>query len=232
MRVVTGTSGFSFKEWKGAFYPADLPDRQMLPYYSARLGAVEINATFYRMPKPETVRAWGDAVPPGFCFALKAPQRITHKERLVGSEGSLAAFLRAATVLGPSLGAVLFQLPPFFRKDTDKLAAFLALVPPGTRVAFEFRHPSWYDEDTYAVLRERDVALVGGDADDEGKSPPFVPTASFGYLRLRAPAYTEAELAAWSERVRAAPWKEALVFLKHEVKGPEWARRLAELAGA
>ena len=241
MQVRTGTSGFSFKEWKGTFYPATLPDKEMLAHYATRLLTVEINNTFYRMPKPELVAGWAARVPDSFRFVLKAPQRITHRERLKSSEASLAEFLKAASVLGEKLGALLFQLPPFFKKDTDALSAFLGLFPkslpslpslPSLKVAFEFRHESWYVDETFAVLREHDVALVGGDADKAEKSPPLVATASFGYLRLRAPEYTEAELATWTKRILAEPWTEALVFLKHEVRGPEFAEKLAALAAA
>ncbi|HVU02632.1 MAG TPA: DUF72 domain-containing protein [Polyangiaceae bacterium] len=232
MAIRTGTSGFSYKEWKGLFYPEDLPDKKMLSFYSTRLGTVEINNTFYRMPKPELVAAWAAEVGPDFRFVLKAPQRITHRERLVGSEESLSRFFQAAGVLGDRLGAILFQLPPFEKKDVGKLAAFLALLPAGTRAAFEFRHPSWFEEDTYAALRERNAALVGGDAEDAAKSPPLVPTASFGYLRLRADEYTDGGLEDWAKRILAQPWKEAFVFLKHELRGPEFAEKLGRALGA
>jgi uncharacterized protein YecE (DUF72 family) len=232
MLVRTGTSGFSFKEWKGTFYPAGLPDKEMLAHYATRLFAVEINNTFYRMPKPELVLGWAARVPDRFRFVLKAPQRITHRERLQGSEESLAQFLKAASVLGEKLGALLFQLPPFFKKDVETLSAFLSLFPETVKVAFEFRHESWYTDEMFAALRERNVALVGGDADKAEKSPPLVATASFGYLRLRAPEYTDGELAAWAKRIAGEPWKEALVFLKHEVRGPEFAEKLATLTSA
>jgi uncharacterized protein YecE (DUF72 family) len=229
MRIFAGTSGFSYKEWKGTFYPDDIADRGMLAFYSTKLTSVEINNTFYRMPKEETISQWGAQVSGDFRFVLKAPQRITHRERLEHSEESVGRFLDAARVLGDKLGALLFQLPPFFKKDVDKLRAFLPLLPDGVHVAFEFRHPSWYDEETYAALRAKNVAVVGGDADDSEKSPPFVTTANFGYLRLRAPEYRPEELRDWAVRVRAEPWETAFVFLKHEVKGPEYA---AGFAGA
>jgi uncharacterized protein YecE (DUF72 family) len=227
VRLFSGTSGFSYKEWKGSFYPKDLPDKRMLGFYSTRLSTVEINATFYRMPKRELIEGWGAQVSGDFAFALKAPQRITHRERLEGSQESVSQFLQAASALGERLGPVLFQLPPFQKKDVERLAAFLSLLPEGLRAAFEFRHPSWFSDDTYTALESRNAALVGGDADDAAKSPPFVPTADFGYLRLRAPEYTGAELGAWASRIRAAPWRDAFVFLKHEVRGPEFAEGLA-----
>ncbi len=227
MQLFTGTSGFSYKEWKGTFYPADLSDKKMLGYYASRLPTVEINNTFYRMPKPELVSGWASQVGDAFRFVLKAPQRITHRERLENSEESVARFLDVARLLGEKLGAVLFQLPPFFKKDVPRLAAFLPLVPEDVRVAFEFRHASWFSHDVYDALRAKNAALVGGDADDSEKSPPLVATADFGYLRLRAPEYSDAALATWAERIADEPWKAALVFLKHEIRGPEFAEKLA-----
>jgi uncharacterized protein YecE (DUF72 family) len=227
MRPFIGTSGFSYKEWKGSFYPADLSDKKMLGYYSTRLAAVEINNTFYRMPKSELVAGWAAQVGEGFKFVLKAPQRITHRERLEGSEESLAAFLSAARVLGDKLGAVMFQLPPFFKKDVPKLSAFLELLPGDVPSAFEFRHATWFADDVYEALRAKNVALVGGDADDAGKSPPFVATANFGYLRLRAPEYSDEGLAAWADGIAKQAWGAAFVFLKHEVLGPQYAEKLA-----
>jgi uncharacterized protein YecE (DUF72 family) len=227
VKLITGTSGFSYKEWKGTFYPSDLDAKGMLAFYATRLGAVEINNTFYRMPKEELVRGWGAQVPEGFSLVLKAPQRITHRERLAGSEQSVSSFMAAASVLGNKLGAVLFQLPPFQKKDVPLLEAFLPLLPDGVRAAFEFRHVTWYADDTYAALQKRNVALVCGDAEDAEKSPPLVATADFGYLRLRAPEYTDAELRTWAKRISGEPWKEVFAFLKHEVRGPEFAEKLA-----
>jgi uncharacterized protein YecE (DUF72 family) len=232
MNLFAGTSGFSYKEWKGRFYPANQPDRQMLEFYGSRLPTVEINNTFYRMPKREALEGWAGQVPSAFKFALKAPQRITHRERLEGSTDSLRAFLEVAGVLGERLGPLLFQLPPFLRKDIPRLEAFVGMVPEGVRVAFEFRHPSWFADDTYDVLRARGSALVGGDADDADKSPPLIATAGFGYLRLRAEEYEEPALAAWADRIAQQPWTDAFVFLKHEVRGPEFAETLARLFAA
>lgn len=227
MRSFIGTSGFSYKEWKGGFYPSDLPDKKMLGYYSTRLAAVEINNTFYRMPKTELVAGWGAQVGDGFKFVLKAPQRITHRERLQGSEEALASFLAAARVLGDKLGAVMFQLPPFFKKDVPTLAAFLGLLPDDVRAAFEFRHATWFADDVYEALRAKNVALVGGDADNSEKSPPFVATANFGYLRLRAPEYSDEGLSTWADGIAKQSWGAAFVFLKHEVLGPQYAEKLA-----
>lgn len=229
MRLLAGTSGFSYKEWKGTFYPKDLPDKGMLAFYATRLGSVEINNTFYRMPKPEAVAQWGTQVPDDFRFVLKAPQRITHRERLENSDDSVRFFMEAAHVLGDKLGAALFQLPPFFKKDVPRLSAFLAILPGDLRAAFEFRHPSWYDEETYDALRAKNAALVGGDADDSEKSPPFVVTANWGYLRLRSLEYTESRLSEWASQIGGTSWNDAFVFLKHEVLGPKYAEQLAGL---
>jgi len=226
MQAFTGTSGFSYKEWKGTFYPGDLPDKGMLAYYATRLPAVEINNTFYRMPKAELVAGWAAQVEAGFRFVLKAPQRITHRERLEHSEQSLEWFLSSARILGDKLGALMFQLPPFFKKDVSRLAGFLELLPADIKAAFEFRHPSWFAEDTYDALRAKNVALVGGDAEDAAKSPPLVATADFGYLRLRAPEYSDRGLAEWAARIANQPWNVAFVFLKHEVLGPQYADKL------
>jgi uncharacterized protein YecE (DUF72 family) len=229
MRLHSGTSGFSYGEWRGTFYPADLPDAGMLGYYAGRLESVEINNTFYQMPKEPLLERWRDAVAPGFCFALKAPRRITHLQRLRGSEESVAQFLKVAGVLGARLGPVLFQLPPFAKKDAVLLREFLTLLPPELDSAFEFRHPSWFDDEIFEVLRERRAALCGGDSDEGDRSPPLVPTADFGYLRLRAPSYDAAGIRAWHERIATAGFERAYVYFKHEVLGPLYAEHLREL---
>lgn len=230
MRLLPGTSGFSYGEWRGTFYPEDLADAGMLEYYAGRLDSVEINNTFYQMPKPALLERWRDAVPPDFCFALKAPRRITHLQRLRGSAESVALFLNTASVLGTRLGPVLFQLPPFVKKDAPLLREFTTLLPPALDVAFEFRHPSWFDDEIFEVLRERRAALCAGDSDEGDRSPPFVKTADFGYLRLRAPSYDEAGIRTWHERIGAAGIERAYVYLKHEVLGPIYAEHLKRLS--
>jgi uncharacterized protein YecE (DUF72 family) len=230
VRVLTGTSGFSYDEWHGRFYPADLPAADRLAYYSSRLPSVEINNTFYQTPKAPLLERWSAQVTPEFRFALKAPRRITHIQRLKGSTEALGYFWTAASALGAKLGPVLFQLPPFARKDAALLSDFLALLPAGLRPAFEFRHPSWYDDEIYGLLSARAAALCGGDAEDGERSPPFVATTDFGYLRLRAPSYDAAGLRTWSERIRGERWDTAYVYLKHEVLGPDYATFLAALA--
>ncbi len=230
MRVLTGTSGFSYDEWHGRFYPADLPANARLTHYSARLPSVEINNTFYQTPKPELLERWRDAVGADFRFALKAPRRITHIQRLKGAEESLSYFWKAASVLGEKLGPVLFQLPPFAKKDLAVLGGFLAALPAGLRPAFEFRNPSWFDDEVYALLSSRGAALCAGDSDEDARSPPVVATTDFGYLRLRAPSYDAAGLCAWRDRIAAQPWERAYVYLKHEVLGPDYATFLAAIA--
>lgn len=230
MRLLSGTSGFSYGEWRGTFYPEDLADAGMLGYYAGRLESVEINNTFYQMPKAALLERWRDAVPPAFCFALKAPRRITHLQRLRGSAEAVELFLNTASVLGNRLGPVLFQLPPFAKKDAPLLREFLTLLPPAHDVAFEFRHPSWFDDEIFETLRERRVALCAGDSDESDRSPPFVKTADFGYLRLRAPSYDDAGIRSWHERIEAAGLDRAYVYLKHEVLGPIYAEHLKRLS--
>ena len=210
MRILPGTSGFSYKEWKGSFYPEDLPDSEMLRFYSARLPAVEINNTFYRMPRAALLETWAEQVPDGFSFALKASQQITHRKRLKEAGEAVSYFLQVATTLGDRLGPVLFQLPPNLKKDLPRLSEFLAGLPPSFRAAFEFRHDSWFDEEVFTSLADRGAALCW--AEDEELATPRRPTAGWGYLRLRRPDYGEPEIAAWAERIRSQPWSDAYVF--------------------
>jgi uncharacterized protein YecE (DUF72 family) len=231
VRILVGTSGFSYAAWKGSFYPRELAAPRMLAWYAARLPAVEVNNTFYRMPQARTLAAWRDEVPPGFVFALKAPQRITHMKRLHDVDETVSAFFRAAVALGPALGPALFQLPPQMKRDLPRLRAFLAILPPGARAAFEFRDRSWFVDEVLADLAARGAALVVNQSEEF--DPPLVATARWGYLRLRRPAYDAAELAAWAERIRSQPWDDAFVFFKHEdeARGPRFALALAALLG-
>jgi uncharacterized protein YecE (DUF72 family) len=226
MQILAGTSGFSYAEWRGRFYPEGLPGDQMLRFYSARLPSVEINNTFYRMPKPEMLATWGDGAPATFSFALKATRRITHQQKLADVEGDVAHFFQVAAALGDKLGPVLFQLPPFLKKDLGLLRAFLPLVPEGRRAALEFRHASWFTDDVYAALAERNVALVGGDLEESEKSPPLMATADFGYLRLRRLDYDPASIADWGARVLAQTWQAVYAYFKHEALGPMFAEAL------
>jgi len=234
VRVRIGTSGYSYDEWKGSFYPESLKAPERLRYYAERFETVEINNTFYRMPRPEVLLKWRADVPPGFVFVLKAPQRITHQKRLKGVAQELGYFLEAAGSLGPQLGPLLFQLPPYQREDRERLRDFLALLPAGVRAAFEFRHASWFTDAVYAALAEHGAALCAADTDDSGAAgPPLVRTAPWAYLRLRRADYDDAALGAWLERLRAQAPDEAWVFFKHEdeAKGPALARRLRSLVG-
>lgn len=230
MNVFVGTSGYSYPEWKGTFYPAKMPPKQMLGFYGTHFRTVEINNTFYRPPTVQLLETWAAQVPPGFRFVLKAPQEITHVKRLKGAEAQVAALCETAAVLGARLGPVLFQLPPNFGVDVPRLTAFLARLPAGCRAAFEFRHPSWFCDEVFALLRARRAGLCLADADDE-LDVPFVPTADWGYLRLRRADYDDATLQTWAARVRAQNWGEAFVFFKHEDAGtgPRFATRLIEL---
>jgi uncharacterized protein YecE (DUF72 family) len=225
-----GTSGYSYPEWKGSFYPEKLPTAKMLPYYAERFSTVEINATFYRLPTAKLLAGWAAQTPDGFAFTLKAPRRITHDSRLQRCEEVLQVFLDAAATLGPKLGVLLFQLPPSFRKDAGVLRAFLDLLPRGTRAAFEFRHASWHDEEVLEALRSRNLALCV--ADSEKMSTPVVATADYGYFRLRDEGYQDADLTRWATTVAglAPKWNDTFVYFKHEEegKGPELANRLKD----
>jgi len=215
VNVLVGTSGWAFKEWKGAFYPDDLHDDGMLGFYSGRFPTVEINNTFYRLPRETVLRDWAAQVPEQFTFALKASQRITHFARLKPPAGDLVAYLlRTTSVLGGKLGPILFQLPPNFEKNLDRLKSFLEILPNDQRFTIEFRHESWFDDDVMNVLRERDVALCVGQ--QEEFSSPFVSTASWGYLRLHRFDYDATTLAEWRNRVAAQQWTDAYVFFKHD----------------
>jgi uncharacterized protein YecE (DUF72 family) len=215
MKLLAGTSGFAFKEWKGPFYPEDLKADAMLGFYSGRFPTVEINNTFYRLPKQQVLLDWAAQVPDTFTFAIKASQRITHFARLKPEAKSALDFLLENTgVLGSRLGPVLFQLPPSLKKDLPRLRAFLEFLPNDRRFTIEFRDSSWFDEDVAAALRDRNVALCITDQEDFATPP--ITTASWGYLRLHRFDYTEATLAEWAGRVREQPWTDAYVYFKHD----------------
>jgi len=220
-----GTSGYNYQEWKGSFYPEDITDKRMLAYYAERFSSVEINYTFYRMPTARILANWARETPEHFVFALKAPRRITHDQRLRSIEDTLASFCEIAKTLGPKLGPLLFQLPPFLKKDVELLEVFLHDLPTGLRAAVEFRHASWHADDTYEVLKRFGVALCV--ADSEERTTPFEVTAPFGYLRLRREQYDEETLRSWHERCEAAGWRDAFVYFKHEERatGPRFAEQ-------
>jgi uncharacterized protein YecE (DUF72 family) len=233
MQILSGTSGYSYREWLGSFYPPKLPAGKMLEHYATRLPAVEINNTFYRLPKVSLLEAWAAQVPEGFRFAIKATRRITHVRRLAGVEAETSYLLETAAGLRARLGAILFQLPPYQRRDLPRLGEFLKLLPPATPAAFEFRHASWFDDAVYALLAEHRCALCASDT-DEGDEPPLPATAPLAYLRLRRQHYDDATLVRWIERLRAGDWERAYVFFKHEdeAAGPRMAARFLELAAA
>lgn len=232
MRIVAGTSGFSYKEWVGPFYPDKQPAKNMLGYYAGRLPTVEINNTFYRLPTAALLEGWRKQVPDDFRFAVKAPRRITHIKRLKDCADELRYLLTALDALRPCLGSILFQLPPFFRRDSQLLAAFVAELPPGCAAAFEFRHESWFEPGVYEVLRARNLALVQSEEADTPADRVLPWTADWAYLRLRKVDYAEGDLRHWLERLRAAPLREAQVFFKHEdeATGPKLAEQFLRMA--
>jgi uncharacterized protein YecE (DUF72 family) len=230
MPTWVGTSGYNYPEWKGSFYPEKLPASKMLPYYAERFDTVEINYTFYRTPSASTLEGWMQATPERFRLTLKAPKRMTHDARLKDCGERLRFFLDIAAKLEPKLGTLLFQLPPFFRKDLAVLDAFLAEFPPGVRAAFEFRNESWFDAEVHARLRERNLALCIGDS--EKITTPLEITADYAYFRLRDEGYQPDDIRRWAGIVRdkAGACKDVFVYFKHEAtgSGPEFARILLE----
>ena len=233
MTILAGASGYSFKEWKGDFYPAAMKPDAMLAWYAERLPTVEINNTFYRLPKAAVLEGWARETPGHFRFALKASRRITHLGRLDADKVAdpLAYLYRTIAALGPKRGCVLFQLPPFLKKDLPRLDAFLALLPEGHRAAFEFRHESWFADETYASLQRCGAALCLSEREDAAP-PPLVETASFGYIRLRLERYDETDLARWVERLAGTAWRDTYVYFMHEPTAPAYAAQLMRLAAA
>ncbi|HEX6245010.1 MAG TPA: DUF72 domain-containing protein [Polyangiales bacterium] len=235
MRLRSGTSGFSYAEWKGTFYPEKARSKDFLRLFAAQIDCVEINNTFYRMPKPALFEGWTQEVPEGFSFVLKASQRITHHQKLENSAENVAYLWQVAQSLGQRLGPVLFQLPPYLRKDVERLKRFVAALPAGMRAVIEFRHRSWFeDEAACDALREHGVALCFSDVDaksedDPGLEQPFLNTAEFGYLRLRREEYDADGLRAWIDKARSQPWRELFVFFKHEPTAPRYALELRAL---
>ena len=234
MRLWVGTSGYNYPEWKGSFYPEKFPAAKMLPYYAERFTTVEINYTFYRIPNEKILAGWDRETPPGFRLTLKAPKRITHIARLHDCADLLQYFQKTAATLGDKLGAILFQLPPYFRKDLGVLDEFLRALAPGTCAAFEFRHASWMDAEVFALLKSANLALCV--ADSEKFSTPVEITASYAYFRLRDEGYTAADLERWAGVIRAstAQCRDVFVYFKHEEsgKGPQFAKTLLAALGA
>ncbi len=215
MKLLAGTSGYSFKEWKGSFYPKHIKADGMLNFYATKFPTIEINNTFYRLPKEKVLLEWASQVPDDFTFAIKASQRITHYTRLKAESQSLVEFLLKNTaVLEGRLGPILFQLPPNLKKDIERLKNFVGFLPEGRRYVFEFREEGWFDEDVFAVLRDRDIAMCV--AEKAEFKCPVVCTASWGYLRLHKLDYDKAALEEWAKCVSAQGWTDAYVYFKHD----------------
>jgi uncharacterized protein YecE (DUF72 family) len=233
MKIHVGTSGYSYKEWKGIFYPQKISPGEMLHFYSERLGTVEINNTFYRMPTERVLTSWAAQVADGFVFAFKAPQVITHLKRLRNVGQETEYLLRTLMVLGKRLGPVLFQFPRSFHVDFPALKEFLTLIPDTMSFAFEFRSPSWLDEGISDLLREKGCSLCITDS-EEAPAGEIIRTATWGYVRLRRPDYKDDELSQWVKRILSQKWDKAFVFFKHEegAVGPQMATRFQELAGS
>jgi uncharacterized protein YecE (DUF72 family) len=226
-QLLAGASGYSFKEWKGVFYPEKIEAEAMLPFYAGRLPSVEINNTFYRMPRASMLENWAAITPPGFRFAIKASRRITHIGRLKAESvaDSVVYLYGNLAALGDKRGPVLFQLPPNLKKDVPRLAAFLALLPAGHRAAFEFRNDTWFDDEVYAALEGAGASLCLSEREDD-TPPPLVETAPFGYVRLRLEQYSGDALAQWAQRLQATGWREIYAYFMHEPTAPAYATAL------
>ena len=227
--VRIGTSGYSYAEWKGNFYPEKMAAKDMLRFYAERFPTVEINNTFYRMPTEALLKGWAERVPENFTFVIKASKRITHDRRLKDCGELLTYLVQVTSTLGSRLGPLLFQLPPNFKKDVPRLKSFFEEMPERRRVAVEFRHASWFDDEVYETLRGQRAALCVADTGEE-PAAPLVATTDWGYLRLRREDFSDKDLRDWARRIREQPWGDAYVFLKHEEegKGPKLAARLTE----
>lgn len=245
MQMRVGTSGFSYDEWTGGFYPAGMAAEERLGCYARRFGTVEINNTFYRMPKRDVVQRWAEAVPDEFRFAIKASRRITHEGKLLDEGGGVEYLLRQLEPLGDKRGPILFQTPHYLRKDVERLRAFVGRIPAGVRGAFELRHRGWDDPAVHEVLAAAGHAWCAAEHEEPGPAEgeaqaeeseaqveterPLVRTASWGYLRLHAASYDDARLRRWAERIRET-WDEAWVFFSHEQASPGLVERMLTIA--
>ena len=225
--IFAGTSGYSYKEWKGNFYPEKTPNSEMLSHYARKLPTVEINNTFYRMPNKSILQRWSEQTPPSFRFSVKASRRISHSKRLKDVEQEIGYLFETLDSLGDKLGVVLFQLPPFFKRDASLLSLFVTNLPKGIPIAMEFRHPSWRDDGVSQCLANADIAWCVSDKEGEDAAELFS-TASWGYLRLRRPNYTKPQLQSWLKKIHAQNWNTAYVYFKHEAEGagPRMAQEL------
>jgi uncharacterized protein YecE (DUF72 family) len=233
MRILAGASGYSFKEWKGSFYPDTMKPEEMLPFYSARLPTVEINNTFYQMPKTAMLENWVKCTPGSFRFAIKASRRITHLSRLKPPEAmsSVAYLYQQLAALGDKRGPVLFQLPPNLKKDLPRLAEFVKCLPTDHRAAFEFRNDEWFADDVYDLLKSIGASLCLSEREDNAP-PPLVETAPWGYVRLRLENYSDADLQQWAQKLKATGWREAHVYFMHEPTAPAYAQTLMRFSVA
>ncbi len=236
-RIVAGASGYSFKEWKGTFYPEKMKPEEMLAWYKRRLPTVEINNTFYQMPKAAVLENWANTTPEDFKFAIKASRRITHMSRLKADTAadSVKFLYTTLAALGAKRGPVLFQLPPFLKKDLPRLSEFLALLPEGHGAAFEFRNDSWFDDDVYDALKAAGASLCLSERESEGGDnapPPLIETADWGYVRLRLETYSDADLQQWAARLAATAWREIYVYFMHEPTAPAYAQTLMRFASS
>jgi uncharacterized protein YecE (DUF72 family) len=232
MRILAGASGYSFKEWRGTFYPDKMKPEEMLPFYSSRLPTVEINNTFYRFPRQNVLEEWMRITPAAFQFAIKAPRRITHIGRLKPESVTEAIGWLYDNMgpLGDKRGPVLFQCPPTMKKDAARLEAFLALLPPDHRAAFEFRNDSWFSDEVYEALRKAGASLCFSEREDNAP-PPLVETAPWGYVRLRLEEYSDDDLAQWAKRLESTGWKHVYAYFMHEPTAPAYAQALMRHAG-
>jgi uncharacterized protein YecE (DUF72 family) len=234
-RLLLGTSGFAYPEWKGEFYPPDIKAGEMLSYYATRFSSVEINYTFQTTPEEKTLRKWVADTPDDFVFSLKAHRTITHMRRLSPEAAEpLAVFLASCTPLEGRLGAILFQCPPNMKADLPRLEAFLSFLPTGRRYAFEFRHGTWNDDAVYEVLRSKGAAWCVADTDEIPCA--FTRTApGFAYLRLRKTFYEDEELAGWAKHIgeALAEGVDVYCYFKHEEagRGVHFARSLGAMLG-
>lgn len=229
--IYVGTSGYSYKEWKGSFYPETLPAKDMLSYYAERFNAVELNNTFYRMPQPSMIESWKAQVPENFRFSVKAPQTITHFRRLNNTGPQTQLMLKTVAALEDRLGAVIFRLPENMKKDLKRLEIFLKELRADTPAVFDFRHPTWFDDEVVELLRSQQRVFCVSDIEDLPESYTYK-TADWGYVRLRRVKYSDADLKAWIKRIKAQKWKETYVFFKHEdeATGPKLAARFVALS--
>ena len=231
MTLYVGTSGYSYKEWKGSFYPEKISPKEMLNYYASRLHAVELNNTFYRLPQPGMIENWKSQVPENFRFSVKASKLITHFKRLKDAGRETRLMLETISALEDRLGAVIFRLPEDLKKDLKRLEAFLKLLPADTPAVFDFRHPTWFDNEVVALLRSQDRVFCVSDIEELPESYTYK-TADWGYVRLRRVRYSKSDLIEWRKRIRAQQWKDTYVFFKHEDEGtgPKLAARFIDLS--